>query len=76
METIKIILKNNKFMRYLASVGISSIANNILTLTVYWYVLYETNSIAVLALTGFVQSIPILFTFAISFLVRNIGAKK
>lgn len=63
-------------MRYLASVGISSIANNILTLTVYWYVLYETNSIAVLALTGFVQSIPILFTFAISFLVRNIGAKK
>ena len=76
METIKIILKNNKFMRYLASVGISSIANNILTLTVYWYVLYETNSIAVLALTGFVQSIPILFTFAISFLVRNIGAKQ
>jgi len=76
LETIKIILKNNKFMRYLASVGISSIANNILTLTVYWYVLYETNSIAVLALTGFVQSIPILFTFAISFLVRNIGAKK
>lgn len=63
-------------MRYLASVGISSIANNILTLTVYWYVLYETNSIEVLALTGFVQSIPILFTFAISFLVRNIGAKK
>jgi len=63
-------------MRYLASVGISSIANNILTLTVYWYVLYETNSIAVLSLTGFVQSIPILFTFAISFLVRNIGAKK
>lgn len=63
-------------MKYLASIGLSSIANNILTLTIYWYVLYETNSVAMLALTGFVQSIPILFTFAISFLVKNVGAKK
>ena len=63
-------------MKYLASIGLFSIANNILTLTIYWYVLYETNSVAMLALTGFVQSIPILFTFAISFLVKNVGAKK
>lgn len=77
MNTIKkYILNNNKYLKYLASIGLSSIANNILTLTIYWYVLYETNSVAMLALTGFVQSIPILFTFAISFLVKNIGAKK
>ena len=75
MDKIKL-LNNVIFVRYLASVGLSSIANNILTLTIYWYVLYETNSIAILALTGFVQSIPILFTFVISFLVQNIGAKK
>ena len=77
MDTIKKnILNNKKYMKYLASIGLSSIANNILTLTIYWYVLYETNSVAMLALTGFVQSIPILFTFAISFLVKNVGAKK
>lgn len=73
---MKKILRSREYRYYLFSIGASAIATNLLTLTIYWYVLKTTESIKALALTGFLQSLPILLTFMFSILVKNFGAKK
>ncbi|MEI5992057.1 hypothetical protein A5881_003613 [Enterococcus termitis] len=63
---MRAILLQKNFKNYGFSISIGTLAASLLSLAVYWYVLETTESVTALAVTGFVQSLPAIFSLLVS----------
>ncbi|PFJ17665.1 hypothetical protein COD67_14495 [Bacillus cereus] len=72
---MKKILSLKNYRNYGLSISLGRLAARLLTLAIYWYVLETTESVTALAVTGFVQSLPALFSMVVSKFADKYNAK-
>lgn len=69
------VLSLKNYRLYGMSIGLGTLASRLITLSIYWYVLETTQSVTALAVTGFVQSLPAIFSMLVSKFADKYNAK-